>query len=406
MFLANPVYHERDGKRVLLMNGSTLLTSTHQIVRLFGSGVTSVDIDTGKGIDTHHKLLNYRKWNEIELRSESSSTVSAIALRHFETFASGIRKCIAHNPTSRLIMIEDELGGVFDDIVSFFEKNMDLLLAIIRLKSGNEFIFNHAVSTTILSISMAAYLKFSYADITRIGIGAMMADIGMTSFPSRLTLRPSGITSREREEIRKHPLFMVDFLRLNGIKDPLIETIVFQHHERYDGSGYPRGLMGDQIHPIAKMYAIADVYNAMTSPRPHRQGIPPHIVLADILRSAGGRFDPNMVRVFIKNFGVYPIGNLVELTRGFVALVSGRNHDDPLHPPAIVFQTRRKPRTRAVSLIAVNEDDPGVVINRGSWQKIDLSLDGEKYGKIKRGLDHRIFHINPEYYLNRVGNNA
>ena len=403
MFIANPVYTEREGKRTLLLNGSILLTSTSQIVRLYGSGVTTVDIDTDKGIDTHHKLVNYRKWNDLELRSESSTTISAIAARHFETFSSGIRRCIAHNPMLRLIMIEDEIAGIFDDVVSFFEKNMDLLLAIIRLKSGNEFIFNHAVSTTILSISMAGYLKFSYSDITRIGIGAMVADIGMTSFPSRLTMRPSGITAREHEEIRKHPLYMVDFLRLNGVKDPLIETIVLQHHERYNGSGYPRGLKGDQIHPIAKLYAIADVYNAMTSPRPQRQGIPPHIVLADILRSSGQQFDPGMVMVFIKNFGVYPIGNLVELTKGFVALVSGRNREEPLRPPVIVFQTRRKPQAKTRSLLTVNEDDPGVVINRGSWQKINLMDDGENYGKIKRGLDHRVFHINPDYYLNQIG---
>ncbi|MFC1692943.1 HD-GYP domain-containing protein, partial [Candidatus Latescibacterota bacterium] len=136
--------------------------------------------------------------------------------------------------------------------------------------------------------------------------------------------------------------------------------------------------------------AIADVYEAMTSTRPHRKGIPPHMVLAEILKMSGTLYDPKVAKIFIKHVGVFPVGSMVELTNGHLGLVAVQNESDPLKPTVIIFQMRKKLCTS------------DAIISRGSWELADLAGEREDYGKIKCGLDHRKFKINPEYYLSFV----
>jgi HD-GYP domain-containing protein (c-di-GMP phosphodiesterase class II) len=249
-----------------------------------------------------------------------------------------------------------------------------------------------------MCIYIARSLGFSFTDITRFGLGALISDIGMANFPSSLISRPSGFSYKEKEEIQKHPLYSVEFCKKIGIEDILIETLIMQHHERFDGSGYPYGLKGDEIHPISRLFTITDVYIAMTSNRPHRAGFPPHMVLGDILRLSGTLFDPKMSEIFIRQIGVFPIGNMVELTSGHYALVASPNKHDPLRPIVILFTTKKKLSTPER---LKSGNDTLVTISRGQRELIDLSKD-EKYGKIKRGVDHRKFRINPDNYFDKI----
>jgi HD-GYP domain-containing protein (c-di-GMP phosphodiesterase class II) len=236
-------------------------------------------------------------------------------------------------------------------------------------------------------------------DITRFGIGTLLADIGMTNFPAALTRRRSGLSKQEREEIKKHPIYTVDFLRKTGINDKVIENAVLQHHERFNGSGYPNGLKGEEIYILSRLFAMADVYIAMTSSRPQRSGFPPHMVLAEILKMSGTLYDPSMAEVFIRHVGVFPVGNMVELTSGRFGIVASINKSDPLRPVVIVFNAKKK---LTASEITGKDDESSYILTLGRWELIDLAREGSEFGKIKRGVDHRKFHIKPQYYLERV----
>ena len=295
-----------------------------------------------------------------------------------------------------MIINEEPASSIIKELLVFVENNTDILLALIRLKGINEYTFNHSVNTTVLCISLASTLGFKYQDIVRFAQGTFMADIGMTSFQKKMISRPSGLSKKEIDEIKKHPILAVDFLKKVGVDDSLIDIIILQHHERFDGSGYPYGLKGDEIHPISKLFAIVDVYIAMTSSRPQRPGIPPHMVLGEIHKLSGTHFDPRMKDFFIKKIGVYPTGSLVEMTSGHVGIVVSQNKTDPLRPVVIVFQKQKKLSGGSAGISA----RPDIIsMSRVTWEVVDLSNADESIGKIRRGLDHREYHLNPNTYL-------
>jgi len=397
MTIALPVYVLKNNRHVLLLPGNTLISNEDQIRHLYNSGVTTVEIDTDKGIDTFLTLLKQKKWEDVS-KSLDENVSKSLLERHTYTFTSAFTSVITKNAAMRFFIGEENVSLILKEILQKIQNNSDLLMALIRLKSTNEYIFTHSIYVSVMCIYIARSLGFSFTDITRFGLGALISDIGMANFPSSLISRPSGFSYKEKEEIQKHPLYSVEFCKKIGIEDILIETLIMQHHERFDGSGYPYGLKGDEIHPISRLFTITDVYIAMTSNRPHRAGFPPHMVLGDILRLSGTLFDPKMSEIFIRQIGVFPIGNMVELTSGHYALVASPNKHDPLRPIVILFTTKKKLSTPER---LKSGNDTLVTISRGQRELIDLSKD-EKYGKIKRGVDHRKFRINPDNYFDKI----
>ncbi|MFC1608476.1 HD-GYP domain-containing protein, partial [Candidatus Latescibacterota bacterium] len=258
--------------------------------------------------------------------------------------------------------------------------------------------FAHSVNTMVLTIALVRYLKYSNEDIKRIGIGVILADLGMANYHKKLTLRPSALSQSEMEEINKHPMFSVEFMKNNEIDDPLINQLVIQHHERWDGSGYPYGIKKEEINKISRLFSVADVYDAMTSIRPYRPAIPPYLVLAEILKLSGIQFDAKIANLFIKYIGVFPMGSMVELSTGRPALVAGLNREDPLRPLVILFRFQK-----LEGVAEKRYGEVGVMLRRSQWELVDLSADNEEdFGKIKRGLDHRKYNLSPEYYLSQI----
>ncbi|MFC1606816.1 HD-GYP domain-containing protein [Candidatus Latescibacterota bacterium] len=399
MVLASPVFIERRGRNVLLMNENTYIASEHQIGRLIEGEVKFVEIDTDKGADTFTSLDKTKKWDDIKTEKKDVKAMDSLLSRHVNNFISSVTNTIMKNPLSRNLINEEPASSIIKELIVFVESNTDVLLALIRLKGANEYTFTHAVNSTVLCISLAGTLGFKYKDIVRFAKGTFLADIGMTSFPSRMIARPSGLSNKEIDEIKKHPIFAVDFLKKVGIEDNLIELIIVQHHERFDGSGYPYGLEGDDIHPVTKLFSIVDVYVAMTSSRPHRAGIPPYIVLGEIHKLSGTHFDPRMKDFFIKQLGVFPVGSLVELTTGHVAIVAQQNKAEPLKPTAIVFPKKKKLSSGGGGISAKQDI---IAMARGSWEVMDLAKADDSIGRVRRGLDHREYNMTPSTYLLQI----
>jgi HD-GYP domain-containing protein (c-di-GMP phosphodiesterase class II) len=399
MCIAAPVYRERGGRRMLLMSGNSLIINESQIRRIVQSGNTTVEIDTDRGTDTFTTLLQQKKWDELRKTTTDPNVTEAMVARHLNTFVNSISTFATKSVTSRVLLGENRVALVIRDIIETIRNNVDLLFALIRLRTLNEYTYAHSVNVTVLCISLGIDLGMNVNDITRFGIGTLLADIGMTNYPAALTRRRSGLSKKEREEVKKHPIYTVEFIRKFGINDEVIENAVLQHHERFNGSGYPHGLKGEEIYILSRLFAIADVYIAMTSSRPQRSGFPPHMVLAEILKMSGTLYDPSMAEVFIRHVGVFPVGNMVELTSGRFGIVASINKSDPLRPVVIVFNVKKK---LTASEITGKDDESSYILTLGRWELIDLAREGSDFGKIKRGVDHRKFHIKPQYYLERV----
>ncbi len=399
MHIIDPIYVKVNNNTVLLMPDNTLIVSEAQIRRLIDADVRTVTIDTDKGIDTFQTLLGQKKWDEVAQLSGDSTAANLLLKRHISSFIDSFSSIVTSSITSRILIGDDRVATILKEILKKIENNTDILMAMIRLRSIDEYTYAHSVNVTVMGVAFAIKLGFNNTDIIRFGMGVLLADLGMTSFSSSILRRPSGLSKVEKEEIKKHPHHSIEFLKNNGIEDSLIEKIILQHHERYDGSGYPNGLKGDQIHSISKLFSIIDVYLAMISQRPQRAGIPPHLVLADILKNSGTLYDPKMTKFFIKFIGVFPVGNMVELTSERLGIVAQQNKKDPLRPVIILFLTKKKIHTST----KLKDDDPKYTINRGQWKLVDLSSsEGIQYGKIKRGIDHRLYRINPVNYLDQI----
>ena len=378
------------------MAADTLIINDIQIQRLFEAGVPKVDIDTDKGIDTFITLNHTNiKVNEAEV-----GIPKAIIERHIDTLISSFTNEVSNSITSRTLIGENKVALALKSVLAIVKDNVNLLMALIRLRTMSEYTYIHTVNVTTICIALGAHLKIGMQDIIRFGCGAIIADLGMTNFPSNMIRRPSGLTRQEKEVLKRHPIYSVEFMQKAGILDPIVEKAVLQHHERFDGTGYPHGLRGEEIGPLSSLFAIADVYDAMISPRPHRQGCPAHMALSEILRYSGTLYDPEMAELFIHKMGVFPVGTMVELTSGRFAIVVSPNRIDPLRPVVMLFETKKK--LNISDTISYQEED-NFIFKINSNDLVDLfSKEGDVFGKIRRGIDYRKLRIKPSFYLKNL----
>ena len=232
-------------------------------------------------------------------------------------------------------------------------RNVDALLSLTALKDYSEHTYTHSVNVCILILAIAHASGVTEEEAGDIGVGGLLHDVGKAKIPLSILDKPGPLTDQERKAILSHPLFSEEILKEKGdISEPAI-AIAVQHHEKVNGSGYPRGLTGDQMHPFASMAAVADVYDALTAARPYKPGLPPHIALRVVFDGKGTEFKDEVVENFIKNLGIYPVGSFVKLNTGEMGVVMEVNPEDSLRPKVgVVFSQygKRRPSPFVVDL--------------------------------------------------------
>ena len=232
--------------------------------------------------------------------------------------------------------VEDTVDRMVDSVI----RNQDALLSLARLKSFDDYTFAHCVNVCILSLALGRHMGLAKVDLYQLGLGAILHDIGKMLLPEKVLNKPGRLTEEEFSLMKRHAELGAKALSgMSCIKEASLE-VVLQHHERYDGTGYFRRLSGDYIHPFARIAAVADVYDAMTSNRVYQKGMPPEDALKRLYQMRGTFFDPEMVERLIKCTGVYPIGTFVELNTGEVAIVRMINPAPPLQPRVILIYDR------------------------------------------------------------------
>lgn len=232
--------------------------------------------------------------------------------------------------------VEATVNKMVDSVI----RNQDALLSLARLKSFDDYTFAHCVNVCILSLALGRHMGLAKEDLYQLGLGAILHDIGKMLIPEQVLNKPGRLTEEEFSLMKRHAELGAKALSgMSCLKEGSLE-VVLGHHERYDGTGYFRRLAGDYIHPFARMAAVADVYDAMTSNRVYQKGMPPEDALKRLYQMRGTFFDPEMVERLIKCMGVYPIGTFVELNTGEVGIVRMINHAYPLQPQVILIYDR------------------------------------------------------------------
>lgn len=197
----------------------------------------------------------------------------------------------------------------------------DLMINMKDLKTFDEYTYKHSVNVTVLSMIIGTSLKLSYKEMFNLGRAALLHDIGKMFVSKEILNKPGKLDTSEMEIMKNHSQFGYKYLKKRYGFSTLTYNGVLDHHEKYDGTGYPNNRVGKEISLFGRIIAIADVYDALTSDRPYRKAALPSDVIEFIMGGPGTHFDFELVNIFIKKVAAYPIGTCVKLNNGLVGIV-------------------------------------------------------------------------------------
>ncbi|MGA1846053.1 HD-GYP domain-containing protein [Deferribacter abyssi] len=239
----------------------------------------------------------------------------------------------------------DTAKKVVETFVDSCFKKPHLVVTLSRLKSFDEYTFVHSLNVGILSIVLGKRYGFDVPGLKKLGLGALLHDIGKMKVPDEILNKPGKLTEEEFVIMKKHPVYGYELLKSDPNMTEEALKAVYLHHERADGSGYPLGLKEPQIHLYAKIVSIVDVYDAITSKRVYHDAMLPPKALQTIFSWSEKHFNKILVKFFMEVVGIYPVGTLVLLDTGELAIVFEQNKDDPTRPKVLVITDERKKTT-------------------------------------------------------------
>jgi putative nucleotidyltransferase with HDIG domain len=222
--------------------------------------------------------------------------------------------------------------NMVDGLAHAVMQNRPALMALTALKDYDNYTFTHMVNVAILTMGQARGLGIDGPLLREFGLAALMHDIGKVKTPAEILNKPDKLTDEEFGIMKRHTVDGAEILRGTPDMPALAPVVAFEHHLRIDGTGYPENVSRPKLNLATMLCGIADVYDAMRSQRKYQQAFPSERILMVLQRNDGSQFDQNLVRRFVQLLGIYPVGNLVKLDTGEVAIVLQVHAPDPYRP--------------------------------------------------------------------------
>lgn len=242
-----------------------------------------------------------------------------------------VKKAMADYRDNRRFSAEST-KRVVDSIIDELLNSRDLMVNLSDIKTSDDYTFSHSVNVCVLSLITGIKLGLDQLKLRDLGVGALLHDIGKVMIPDEILKKPDKLSEEEFAKIREHPLLGYNIVKADPNVKLTSAYVVLSHHERFDGSGYPNGLKGENTHLFAKIVSIADVFDALTSDRVYRKKLRTFEVVEYLNAISESHFDQDILQCFMKSIPIYSIGTSVLLSSGEKGIVVDTNKEFPTRP--------------------------------------------------------------------------
>ena len=361
-----------------------VITDPKDIEAILTSSIKEVWIDSSKGLDV-------APGESVILKAESEAHVDAelslAATQGRETAPVTVSaelkrasKICAQSKEAVTSMFQEARMGkavntasaqkLVEEISNSVSRNPGALISLARLKTADDYTYMHSVAVCALMIALSRQLALDEAQTRSAGIAGLLHDLGKAMMPMDVLNKPGKLTDDEFSIIKRHPEEGHKLLLGSTGADVIALDVVLHHHEKTDGSGYPKHLKDSEISLFAKMGAVCDVYDAITSNRPYKAGWDPAESLRRMAEWSNGHFDPAVFQAFVKSVGIYPIGSLVKLNSGRLGLVIDQAEKSLLTPRVkVFFSTRSNAHIKPEIIDLSRPNCPEKIISREDPEK-------------------------------------
>jgi HD-GYP domain-containing protein (c-di-GMP phosphodiesterase class II) len=358
------------------------------IERLVEAGISEVLIDTKRGTDIakvkekpwrpdqeRFAELDQRIKNGLSKRRETVRNSASLEderwrVQFLANDAMGMVEALMEEARMGQRLDLPRTEPVLEKMIASVRRHPDALVPLLQLKEHDTYNSQHSISVAAMVMALGTTMQLDEEQLLRAAQGALLQDVGTARISARILNKATPLTDLEYLHLRSHVEQSLAVLEASAGSSDLMLQVVTQHHERLDGTGYPHRLLGESVSPLAQIAAIVDVYDALTADRPYHRRVEPAVALRQIYSLAGSQFSEELVQALVRTLGLYPVGSLVRLENGNLAVVI-EQHRDNLSKPVVrvIFNTRNRTYIQPQVLDLARRFEVPAIVSVESWQQ-------------------------------------